>query len=119
MSRIKVYKMILMCVVLSLLLFQLVPFGTDAVLHSSGWQSHFQKSFFQKSPNDIEQAIRSESNIKTLEATKLHEEPLFIGVNKVVRYWTYENYKELWQFFDHRDRFIWMTSAHDIEGRCF
>ena len=82
MSRIKVYKMILMCVVLSLLLFQLVPFGTDAVLHSSGWQSHFQKSFFQKSPNDIEQAIRSESNIKTLEATMLHEEPLFIGVNR-------------------------------------
>ena len=119
MSRIKVFKIILICVVVSLLMFQLVPFDTDAILHHSEWQSHYLKSFFQKSPNEIEQAIPSESNMKTLEKVMLEEEPLFLGVIDVVRTWTYENYIELWSYFDHRDRFLWMTSAHDIEGRCF
>ena len=119
MRKIKMFKIILICVVVSLLMFQLVPFDTDAILHSSDWQAHFQKSFFQKSPNDIEQAIRSESSLKTLEATILNERPLFIGVIDVVRTWNYENYIALWQYFDHRARFLWMTSAHDIEGRCF
>ena len=119
MSRIKVFKMILICVVVSLLMFQLVPFDTDAVLHSSEWQSHYLKSFFQKSPNEVEQAIESKLDIKTLNVSMHHEGPLFLGVIDVVRTWTYENYIELWSYFDHRDRFLWMTSAHDIEGRCF